>query len=106
MNKDALTRRTRMFAMPIGSDQFYELNAISIYSNGGNDGPEIETSMDDWKYIKRMRKNRVLVKFGFLFSDGQTKMTCGGFVIDQKRDPNGCTFTFSIALTEDAKLIK
>ena len=51
--------RTRLFAMPMGSDQFYEFTALSMSSSDSYGVVEVETDIADWKYIKRMRKGAI-----------------------------------------------
>jgi len=79
--------------MPMGSDQFYEFTAMSISSTGSFGVVEVETSASDWKYIKRMRKGRVLLKLGIMFQDDM-KMVTSGFIESQRRDVLGCTCHF------------
>ena len=95
---------TRMFAMPYLSDQFYELKALSVSSCG--DGiVEVESNIEDWKYIKRQHKARALMLFGFMFPDGQ-RLTVRGFIESRRRDPLGCTCHFEIRTTEHMKEIE
>lgn len=91
-----------MFAMPIGSDQFYEFNVLAMISGDGSFG--VETDISDWKYIKRMRKGRVLLKFGVLMFDG-TRMVINGFITGQERDVMGCTFRFEVTPTTNAEIL-
>jgi len=79
--------------MPMGSDQFYEFTALSMSSSDSYGVVEVETDIADWKYIKRMRKGRVMLKLGIMFQDGM-KMVTSGFVESQRRDVLGCTCHF------------
>lgn len=97
--------RTRLFAMPLRSDQFYEFNAMSISSSSEPAVAEIETDIADWKYIKRMRKARVLLKLGVMFPDGM-RMVAHGFVENQRRNVLGCTCLFEFKVTSPLEQVE
>jgi hypothetical protein len=95
-----LKRRTRLFALPIGGDTYYEFDARSMSSGYAEGYVRLEVSVSDRKIVKKWHKARVMLKFGIMFPDG-TRITFPGYIASRQK--NQLTIEVDVFLAGDAE---
>lgn len=90
--------------MPVGSDEYYEFNAISMNSSNEPGRFEIECGLEDRKYLKWVKRAKVMLVFGILFPDGK-RLKIFGFVESSGKSFCKSYVCSTICQTADSEII-